>query len=482
MSMQEVIQAPELQLPRARGAARQTQPFYNPSALGGFAVIARRGISDPSVISTKPALQRLACGNPMRLLAMLPELDPAVGLATWNALRLTTGPDAVRIVAMKESAKGEGDDQIDDAATAELSDLWNRLPAEIGGLNGLLETLIFTSLYTGMPCIEAVPGASMTGLAKIWPVDPLTIAFKRNPDTSEVMPLQWQFLPKGTIFQGNYVELDPLTFFWRALDAPVDEPYGRAPYAPALPQILADMALIQDLRDAVHNGAWPRTAHGFNFAESFKVATEQLKMTDPNTVAAWVNERFKEAVQAVSELKPDDNVVYDATGKLETIEGGKGFAAIEPILAFLRQRVVQSVKSLPTLMGINDGSTQTYTTVEWQIYASGLETLRDIAVQLLVKAANLHLRLRGLPYSAAAIVTKIRTSDALLDAQAEGLRIANEKEKIKMGWTSNEQSAIEITGSGPVSEPLPGAFGEPIAPAPNDTPPPESGQQPAQAA
>ena len=259
----------------------------------------------------------------------------------------------------------------------------------------------------------------------------------------------------------NYVELSTETFFWRTLDCPVDDAYGRAPYAPALAQVLSDIALIQDLRDAVHNSAWPRLGHGFNFTEMFKVAQETFNMVDPNAAAAWVKDQFDSAVAAVADMRPDDNVFYDSNGRLEILEGGKGLAQVEHILTFLRQRVVQSLKSLPTLMGINDGSTQTYTTVEWQIYAAGLETLRDQAVDLLERAADLHLRLKGLALRADSIVKKIRTSDALIDAQAEAKQIENAITKIRMGWITNEEAAISITGSGPVAEPMPGALDNP---------------------
>jgi hypothetical protein len=460
-TMQEVTERTPESYAMLGVAGRKSQPFYSPFALGGYGFIPRRGVNNPGSIATKDGLQSAACGNALRLLEWLADLDPEVGLATWNALRLTTAPGAVRIVATKESNVGAGDDAIDDEGTADLDAFWKNLPGELGGFDGVLRTMVFASLFTGMICIEAVPGPVMSGLEESWPVDSLTIAFRREeikPKKWRLIPYQWQVIPQGPGFMGNYVRLDTSTFFWRSLDNGVDNPYGRAPFAPAVSEVLCHIAMIKDLRDAIHNSAWDRLGFGFDWTETARIAREVYKITDPAKVNEWVQKQFEDARDAIGTLKPDDNIVYDKNGGITTIEGATGLTALEAILKFLRSRVIQALKSLPTLMGINDGSTQTYTTVEWQIYAAGLESLRSLAVSLLEEVANLHLRLLGKPLKAEARVEKIRTNDRLVDAQAEAIQIKNAKEKIRLGWSSHEEESINITGSAPVAEPMPGAL------------------------
>lgn len=451
--------------PRTAGVRQSESGAFNPYANGRYSVIPRRALNS-AVTSNSNGIYGLCYSSPLRLLSILPDIHPTIGLALWNALRLACAPGDLRIVAMTTDG---GDEQVDDKGNQALDALWGSLPSEIGGLNGLQRQLFQQAILTGLICAEAVPGRRGKGVGEIWPVDSLSIGFNRNPETQRIIPLQRQMFPTGETKLG-WTELDPNTFFWSAMDAMVDEPYGRAPYAPAVAECLADLAMMQDLRDAVHNAAWPRLSQGFNFTESYKVATEIMNLREPEA-SEWVNTRFQEVVVQSSSLKADDNIFYDSAAGVGVIEGGQAFRALEPILTYLRQRIVQSVKSLPTLMGINDGSTQTYTTVEWKIYATGLEDIRDITNAVIVKIANLHLQLLGLPLKAVAKVTKIRTEDALIEAQAEALRIQNGKELVRMGFKDPEELSIELTGSKPFnSDPKPGAFGEVVAP-PVATPP-----------
>jgi len=446
--------------PNRDGTARQTQPFHYP-----FGVIPRRFISGRRFADGEEGRHefwRFGRESPLRLLSLLPDVHPSVGLALWNALRLTTTEGDTQIIAATPGSPSSGE-VLDPAGTAAIETLWESLPEEIGGLTGLMTQLIQQALLTGLVCTEAQPGPRMKGVHCVWPVDSLTVFFHRDFDTTEILPLQRQLLikqPKQT-FQG-YTVLSRDTFFWRSVDQWVDEPYGRAPYATAAFECLADLAMIEDLRDSIHNGAWPRMALGQNYQELYKIATDVMGLRDLEgdyAATRWVNERVADVVAAVEKLKASDNIFYDAAGDLKMLESASAFRALAPAIEYLRQRIVQSLKTLPTLMGINDGSTQTYTTVEWAIYAAGLESMRSIVVNVLCRCAQLHLRLLGLNLKAIAKVKPIRTTDGMIEAQAEGLRIQNEVRKVQLGWVSNDEASIAITGSGPVAPPMPGAYG-----------------------
>jgi len=436
---------------------RQTQPgHYNPFSHAPLGLIPRRSVSERDLFSSLISVRDLAQRSPNRLLALLLDVHPAVSYATWNALRLSCAQGDSRIVAMKTSSAGQGDEAMDEEGTALLDALWQSLPAEIGGFTGLQSTLTLEALFTGMCSVEAVPGRSGEGVRRVWPVDSLTIQFGRDSADSDLTAYQKQ-TGKGFGWQ----RLDSETFFWKLIDNLPDSAEGRAPYFPALSEALADFAMMQDVRDAVHQAAWPRLQIGFNFAETFKIAREVMGIVDPNEAASWVSAQFDEVVKYVKDLKADDAIVHDTNGKGEIIGGG-GFVGLTDVLSFLRHRIVQSLKSLPTLMGINDGSAQTYTSVEWAIYASGLETLRSMVLEVLVKVADLHLRLLGKALSAQAKTKPIRTNDENVDAQTEAIRIANAKEKRNQNWITQEEASIEITGSGPVGpapEPV-GATGD----------------------
>lgn len=445
---------------------RQTLPDDASRYQRGFqGIIPRRGLSgNTPLLDAKTGLLQYAQNTPLRLMSILPDIHPSVGLATWNALRLACCQDDFKIVAVPVDQPDESDDS-DDQGTALLNALWTSLPNEIGGLHGLQTTLTMQAMFTGLVCAEAVPGASGKGVNRVWPVDSLTIHFGRASAQDDVQPYQRQI---GGAY--GYVPLDTNRFFWRSVDAWVDDPYGRAPYASAVIEVLRDLALIQDLTDMMHKAAWPRLGVPFNFKETFETATEVLGIRDYQEAMEFVMKQFDAVCTQQEKIKADDTVVYDgSSAPMTVIEGGKNLGNVAEVLAFLRNRLLQSLKTLPTLMGINDGSTQTYTTVEWRIYAEGLETLRGMVADLLARVGTLHFRLLGMPLKAKAVLKRIRTSDEQMDAATEATKIANAVEKRDQGWIDQDQASNEITGADAVAE-------APALPSPD----PQPGTQPPQ--
>jgi len=444
---------------------RETEPTrsWSPYLGGGIGLVPRRNSRYVNSLLSGDGVEVLAKSSPMKLLLELPASHPTIGLAQWNALRTMFPSKGWGFRCYKPDVANQtlasGDDasvgDVDKAGNASIANLIKSLPKEIGGISGLAGTLAISLLYTGMACVEGVPfddSREFAGLNRIWPVDSTTIAFGRPDRNSDLVPYQhqqWSGIDKAkkdstVVTWNNWVPLSTDRFFWAAIDQQPDDPYGLAPYSTALNEALADIALMRDLRDAVHNAAWPRLDVGVNLAELHRVAVEVHRMTDPKKASDWVAARFNEVVDYVESLGPDDNLVHDTTGKVDTKQPGS-FTGLEGVLQFLRQRLVQALKSLPTLMGINDGSTYNYTSIEWAIYAAGLESLRDIVFELIADVLTLHLQLQGSTSIVRPWCEKIRTNDALVDANTEEVRIRNEASKVVLGWTTNDDASEAVS-------------------------------------
>jgi hypothetical protein len=434
---------------------------------GGIGLVPRRNSRHQNNLLTADGVESLATMSPMRLLQELPAIHPTIGLAQWNALRTMFPREGWGFRCYKpgketQAAGGDGNNgEVDEEANKSIRALIKSQPREIGGQTGLACTTAISLLYTGMACIEAVPyneSFEFAGIRRLWPVDSTTIAFGRPTRDSDLLPYQrqqWSTHQTGGVAVSSsltgWVPLNTETFLWSAIDQQVDDPYGLAPYSTALNEVLADVALMRDLRDAVHNAAWPRLDVGVNLAELHRVAVEVHRMTDPKKASDWVKQRFNEVVDYVESLGPDDNLVHDTTGKVETKQPGS-FTGLEGVLQFLRQRLVQALKSLPTLMGINDGSTYNYTSIEWAIYAAGLEALRDIVLELMADVLTLHLKLQGSTSVVRPWSDKIRTNDELVDANTEEVKIRNAVSKVMLGWITNDQASEDVTKSPAVKE------------------------------
>ncbi len=452
---------------------------WTPYSLGGAGIVAKRVTQDPLFVNTSNQLQSAATSKPMQLLALLPSIHPSVGLALWNTLRLTCPPGGIKLKAYKKDKRGKFT-KPDDKATHRLDEFFEQLPNEIGGAVGLQTTLTIQALFTGLICTECVPSDKLQGLRRVWPVDSLSIMFIKPTQDADQEPFQHQIYPTSRYggylslpkvssaytsndpfdklvsrWAGlNYKHLNKETFFWRAIDSNVDDPYGTAPYATCLNEVLADIALMQDLRDSVHNAAWPRLEVGVDTTNLHKVAVEVYKITNPVKAAEWVQARFNEIVDYISDLEASDNIVHESSGTVKNIQPGS-FQGMDSVLNFLRQRICQALKTLPTLLGINDGSTFNYTSVEWAIYAAGLETLRAIVAEVMVKIANLHLRLLGLPVKVKATYEPIRTNDALVEANTKNVEIQNMMLLFDREFIDASEASLKVCGHEPSGKPKP---------------------------
>lgn len=432
--------------------AASTSPFQSGT---GIQIIPRRNVVNPNLLASGWALNQFAINNPLRLLSLLSDIDPDVGLALDNLITLTCNPGDVQFVAVPP---GKGDHQPDDAGTAAINALLDSLPPEIGGRYGLQAQLTVTTACAGFVALDAVTGTPGEGLRRLWPVEPFSIMLLREGPDADLTAAQRQMNanipPEQTPFGlPGYRRMNPLTFFWGAWQPFPEDPYGRAMFAPALGEVLTYLAMIQDLRDAVKHAAWPRLQFGFNFTETMKIAKEVFLIHDPQQASEWVWNQFSQFSAKVATLKSDDAVIGDTNGTAGMIPGGN-FSGLEPILTELRSRIIRATKQLPVMMGLNDGgSTEGHTGVQWQVYAKRLEALRAFTLSPILKALNLHLRLLGLPLVAQAQYEKIRTIDALIEAQtAETVQRVAAK-NVLLGWISNEEAARNITGSEPYATP-----------------------------
>jgi hypothetical protein len=432
-------------------------------------------------------LRELTLANPHRILRDLPEIHPTVAHALRTAVTNMCPAEGVYPVAVPTAAfntapeEGSPDEQeVDDRGTAELNALFASTPPEAGGsLRGLRAMLAADMLLTGMPVIECVPGAKLKGLYRVWPVDSLTCELRRATRDSDLQLMQLirhpEVRPAATRGTGpaytNWVPLPPETCFWGATNQRTDMPYGVAHFYQALPEAIADMALIESLRDAVHNAAWPRMQFGVDKKKLHETAVETYRITDPGKAAEWVNDRFGEFVDYINNLGADDNVAFDSAGDLKTMQPGS-FQGLSEVLSFLRQRLAQSLKTLPTLLGINDGSTFNYTSVEWGVYASGLEA--DVAVvdDILCKAGTLHLRLCGIDAVCVMKGTSIRKNDEGTDATTMSTKVTNAQNLERAGYMGHDQASMYAHGKKAYGPAQPGV----IEPLPDGTAPGAAGQ------
>jgi len=443
---------------------------------GTLGWLARRGDDFGTTLATAPieTLARIAAVSPFDLIIRLPDLSPEVGQALWNALRLGCAPGTVRIKAMTLGGETIADDESDPGdlpqvqsgkseedpyGSLKIKELFDNQPEEVGSFDDCLSKNFQMLMLTGMCATEAVPAPRGKGVSAVYPVNSLSLRFKRE-DSGQLMLYQKQAMSSNgfNIFQdaglgGVYEPMPMERFFYSSVDGLPDEPYGRSPYGPVLTAFLECAVFLRSLDLAFHRIGMPKINVGLDYKGWAETATQIVGVTDPKEIDEWCITKQQEVIELFSNMEPDDAFFHGTGDLVNTVGAGDKMPDIPGIWALKQARLIEALKTTPALAGIVSGSTETWASVDWKIYTAGLTSIVFKSALPLVRAANLHLRLLGLPLRAELEMEPIRAEQAQLDAQTEAMKIRNEAAKRDQGWQTQDEAAMAVTGSAAVGDP-----------------------------
>ncbi len=482
-------------------SAGQTVPAFYAGLAGLSGVVPRRGWDAITYAGLRGGLQGGMLGlaefvlrSPSRVLALLVDFHPLFKRARANDLSLAFGPDNAKFVAVSKAAEtnaaGETSvsEKIDSDATASLDALWDGLPPWVGGLRGLQSAIYDHISCAGFTVVECVPGLAGTGLSLVQTADPNTFRLYDSP--------------AGRILQqnqgGQWKDMDPQLVQAFPWDGSRDRPYGVPRASAALAEGLRDIDVQEEIDDITDQVARPRIALGFPLYETIKMAEANPSVligqgVNPDgsardaTPVEWAFKMKLAGDAALEQLKGKNVLSYIKEGNLKTLDGSAGLAALDPIHASRRVRLITALLQPLSLMNMHVGGTLAYSDTEWRVHAQQLEDLRAFVNGVLRWAADTHLRYLGSPSKCRVDAQAIQTSDALKDEQKRKIFIANELTLFDNGLKSDDDLAHDTTGSGVVDADklakrgaaVPGATGvdDPADPSPEPADPAEESKK-----
>jgi len=440
-------------LPYSSEDTQTTRPPYAAVYGASILTVPRRGWDSltrqylEAYASDPGSVRNLALGQwystiPLRMLWMMGDIHPMVSMARSVWLRIAFSDSTTQFIA--ESSRGN----TSDVGTRAINALIDSLPLEVGGIAGLQNAIGEQVLFTGMACLECVPNPTLSSLQDLVTFDPTTVRFRDdglgNRYVEQKQPTGWRTLNKENCLAIGF-------------DASRDNPYGRPVFAAALSEAMTDTAIHQSMTDVLQAVAWPRLSVGFPFAEAaeFAIAHPEVCVGQKDdgsdlTPAEYAMAEMRRLSTLVQNMKADDVFMYPKDGMVSVLNGANGMSSLDPILQQKRMRMCQAVDTLPNLLGVTDGGTQGYSSVQWGVQAKKIESFRQFVNHLLCKAFNLHLRLKGISATVRAEAEPIRATDALADEQARTLRIANEQALVDAGYSDRSHASQKLTGSEPI--------------------------------
>ena len=378
------------------------------------------------------------------------DIDAQASQAVWNFLRLVN--PGMTLTAMQGS-EGLDEKEEQGPAQAYLDELMKRVGSEYGGGGDQFHNVLTLSLITdGAVACEVAPTEDLGDVEDWYPVEPLLVSFRRDPETHRLL--------MGQRFRdGTFADLNAEQVFYVPLDPDVEDPYGRPPLLPAVSAVVRKMQVLNDVQAAAHNAGYPRIDVEVAYEALLEHAPAELKtMEKAPELIAWAEKQLETLVSEYESMQVDDTFVHYDWVRIKPLQGAGSFD-VGPLEKVLTSQVNSALKSLPILLGVHQGGNEGYGSVQWNIQIATVEALQRIIKRVIEKLANVSLALAGFQAHARAEYDKTRTVDRLTEAQAETFEMSNLKTSVAMGWRDNAEASDLAVGHPPVADPMPGALG-----------------------
>lgn len=333
------------------------------------------------------------------LLELLISVHPDVSHAVHTYLRI--GDTALSMTAKTSTGKKDNNGQktvdgLYQMLNQELSSPGYQHGRSLEKMDGIQRLMV---MARGACAGEVVLNDACTEVVDIVPVDPALIWFRRMPDTNRLVPWQYVKNPKmkpGEEWFGQYKKIDTPTFIYEELDPMVDDPYGRTPILPVLQVVFFHIQVLQDLKAVVHNQGYPRMTVSILEEVMLKNMPAQYKM-DPNAQRQWLNNRLADIQTQFSSLNPDDALIGWDSVKYEYLKGsGTGpMIDVKKLIEVIDTQLATSLKTLLTLLSRHQGSTETYSSVDTQLYIKTVESARNVTKRFWERAFSMAARVNG---------------------------------------------------------------------------------------
>lgn len=338
------------------------------------------------------------------LFRLLRDAVPDISAGVWAWVRLCATPQTVRYEGGGEEALAEARGLIEalDAGLFEFDHMKRQ------GMDALVNSFFLSVFTYGAFAGEIVLKEDLSGIDRFYIIDPATIRFRRFPTSRRLTPYQ-------VTADGEIRRLRSASFFYYALDADNDNPYGRSPLL-SLPLVVRiQQQLISDMAKASHNFGHP-TLH-VTYRPQERAAGES-----PSDYQNRIQSNFDQVVEGLRDREPDSNfITFDNIDIQVLSPGGQSVSWTESLQA-ISEQVVAGLHLAPFMIGRNWGSTESWGAAQHDLLTSNAVSVQRGAKRMAEWIRNLELALRGSPVTTRHEFAPHSRMDVLDRARAQAAR------------------------------------------------------------
>lgn len=372
-----------------------------------------------------------------------------VSMAVWNFIRLANQGHEMHFYDVREKGR----------RLPEVESQWKEFAARINsisnaGLDGLIDQLHQSAYMRGAQGVEVEVNDKRDDIVEVYPIIPQTIYWEYEERNGRMMwiPYQQQFTKRVSLEKGK------ANFFWVPTDPLIDDPRGTLTLTPVIQAIDFQMQILQDLQAVLHHQGYPKNDIKILLERAMNAMPPQVKQAGPEKQEEWLDAQWQNVVDMLNKLEPDSDYIHYDDIEINMTQGANGGRSLDvrAISELVDQQVMSGGKQMSVFMNRNTGVTETFGTVQFKIFCSGIVSVQRGSKRMVEEIARLWLRVKGIQASPT-------FTHNTIDWESEEQRMTVKLMQQQfwaiaqlMGWVKEDKAASEAIGvekaAGPPSE------------------------------
>ena len=318
----------------------------------------------------------------------LKRVNSDVSMAIWNFVRLANQGNEMIFYALDGKTR-----------RTDLEEKWRDFAARINeisnaGLDGLIDQLHYSAFVLGAMGVEVEVTSDRKDIYDVYPVKPQTIEWelKEMKGRKKWVPYQWN----TETHQKVYLDPSNANFFWVPSDPSIGDPRGTLTLSPVLQAIDFQMQILQDLQAVLHHQGYPRNDISINTERILTRCPPHIK-NDPKESDEWLNAQLNALVNMFQSIEPDSDYIHYDEVTINMNQGANASRSLDvrAIAELVDTQTLSGLKQMAIFMNRNQGVTETWGTVQFRIFVSGIQSCQRGSKRIVEEVARLWLRVNG---------------------------------------------------------------------------------------
>lgn len=377
----------------------------------------------------------------------LQKCNPDVSMAVWNFVRLANQGHEMKFYDSKDGGN----------MLSEVEERWRDFSARVNhisnaGLDGMIDIMHKMAFMRGAQALEVEVNRQRTDIVDVHPIIPQTIEWEVEDRNGRKVWIPYQ----QQMWQRVSLEPGKANFFWVPTDPDPDDPRGNLVLTPVLQAVDFQLQILQDLQAVLHHQGWPRN--------DIKIMLERVLTRMPQDVKAgkrkiedWLTEVWDEIVEKMNKLDPDSDYIHFDDIEINMNQGANASRSLDvrAIAELVDIQTLSGSKQMSIFMNRNQGITESWGSIQFLIFCSGIASIQRGSKRLVEEIARLWLRVSGI--QAVPVFTHNKV-DWQSEEQRLSVRLMEEQFWAiaqLMGWVDRDKAAQEVTG-------VEKAYGDPV--------------------